>query len=239
MKLNRQILSTPFENVAFDESLLNWAEEKGGNAQFLRIWESPQTAIVIGRSSKAAVEVNLERCRDLGVPVIRRVSGGAAVALGPGCLMYALVLSGEIYPETKLIDHAHAFVMERLCRCLNKRGVEVTFQGSCDLTFKNKKFSGNSMRMSRSHILYHGTLLYDFPIEEIGNLLGTPPRQPDYRQRRSHGEFVTNLPLNRSELEAALIDEFQPEEFDESLPLDETNRLVEEKYSRDEWNFRH
>ncbi len=39
------------------------------------------------------------RLPELGIPVLRRASGGAAIVIGPGCLMYALVLSYELRPS--------------------------------------------------------------------------------------------------------------------------------------------
>ncbi len=68
--------------------------------------------------------------------------------------------------------------------------------GISDLVLGDRKFSGNSLRCKRDHFLYHGTLLYQFPLEQIGELLKMPARQPNYRQGRPHGEFVMNLPLD-------------------------------------------
>ena len=45
------------------------------------------------------------------------------------------------------------------------------------------------------HLLYHGTVLYDFNLELIDECLTMPPRVPDYRASRDHRDFVTNLPL--------------------------------------------
>jgi len=67
-------------------------------------------------------------------------------------------------------------------------------RGTSDLAVAERKFSGNSSRVKRGHLLYHGTLLYDFPLGLISDCLRTPPRQPHYRERRSHGEFVNNIP---------------------------------------------
>ena len=60
------------------------------------------------------------------------------------------------------------------------------------------------MRVKREHLLYHGTLLYDFPLEMIGRCLAMPPREPDYRQARPHDAFVANLPLDAAMLRSAL-----------------------------------
>ena len=51
------------------------------------------------------------------IPILRRSSGGAAIVAGPGCLMYAVVLSYEARPELRDISRAHAFVLDRLATC--------------------------------------------------------------------------------------------------------------------------
>ena len=62
--------------------------------------------VVIGRSSRTADEVDLEYCRAEGIPVLRRCSGGAAVVVGPGCLMYSVVLAGFVLMTWRALDVA-------------------------------------------------------------------------------------------------------------------------------------
>ena len=92
------------------------------------------------------------------------------------------------------------------------------------------------MRCKREHLLYHGTLLYDFPLEMIGRCLAMPPRQPDYRQARPHDTFVANLPLSAAMLRSALQAAWTACEPCSAWPQAATRRLVAEKYSRPEWN---
>src|SRR4051794_4007835 len=191
-------LPTPAQNLAFDEALLEWAEESAGGGECLRLWESPQPMVVVGRSSRVATEVNEAFCRREDIPILRRSSGGAAIVTGPGCLMYAVVLSYAVRPELKDITRAHSFVLKQLAMSLGGllRDVgTVTCAGTSDLALTNapspcplpegegfeaiaRKFSGNSLRMKRSHLLYHGTLLYNFDLGLIEKCLCMPPRQP-------------------------------------------------------------
>ena len=90
------------ENLALDEALLEEAEAAAQPVETLRLWEARQHAVVIGRSSRMAAEVRGDVCRELNVPVLRRISGGAAVVVGPGCLMYAVVLSLRLRPAVAL-----------------------------------------------------------------------------------------------------------------------------------------
>jgi lipoate-protein ligase A len=232
-------LPTPEENLALDEALLEQAERGELAGEVLRLWESPQPIVVVGRSSQVAIEVNQAACRRLGVPILRRASGGAAIVAGPGCLMYALVLDLERRPHLRAIDVAHAFVLETLAAALSRQIAGVSHQGISDLAWQDRKCSGNSMRVKRDHILYHGTLLHGFPLPLICELLGTPPRQPAWRQARTHEAFVTNLPLTLAQLRAAVNEAFQADLPLVHWPRELTAQLAAERYTRAEWNLRH
>src|SRR4051794_20177330 len=99
-------LPTAAENVALDEALLDYADDEGSACEILRIWESPQPMVVVGRSSRVAQEINRVECAKRNIPIVRRSSGGAAIVAGPGCLMYAVVLSYQTRPELRDISQA-------------------------------------------------------------------------------------------------------------------------------------
>jgi lipoate-protein ligase A len=259
-------LATPQENVALDEALLDEAEEAAEQGQaaadfeILRLWESPQMVVVVGRSSRVADEVNLDECRRQGVLVLRRSSGGAAIVAGPGCLMYAVVLAYNLRPELRDIGEAHRFVLGRLAASLNralghatssppltkgKQGGVPTVRcaGTSDLALgdqdhnQSEKCSGNSLRCLRHFLLYHGTLLYNLSIDEVAQLLRMPPRQPDYRAGRSHERFLTNLPLDRQTIRNAVVSAFGPISERRDWPRDRVAQLVASRFSRDDWNL--
>jgi lipoate-protein ligase A len=258
-------LSTPAENVALDEALLDWAEEENHEWECLRLWESPVPIVVVGRSTRVKLEIQELACRQRGIPILRRSSGGAAIVAGPGCLMYAVVLSYRLRPELKDIRRAHAYVLNRLATSLTVYGVPVAHAGTSDLVIeqgagsteqgvKNKqlgsqvptpcsplpalrKFSGNSLRAKRSHLLYHGTLLYNFELGLIETCLRMPPRVPDYREGRSHRDFVTNLPITRQSLIDA-VDAAWPTQGALSIwPIERVSDLVAARLARDSWNL--
>src|SRR5438067_2221926 len=79
MQLLDLTLPTPAENLALDEALLEAAEAGELTGDILRLWEMPQVAVILGRSSRASDEVDLAAAEAANVPVLRRSSGGAAV----------------------------------------------------------------------------------------------------------------------------------------------------------------
>jgi lipoate---protein ligase len=134
------------------------------------------------------------------------------------------------------LQSTHHFVLDTLKAALRPCCPEVGCAGTSDLTLGNRKFSGNSMRARRRLFLYHGTLLYDFPLERIDTYLKHPPRTPAYRSDRTHDDFVTNLPLRRDALRNALIQAWNATEPCTDWPQESVARLAAERYSRPEWN---
>ena len=236
-------LPTPEANLALDEALLDMAETTTDTqAEFLRVWEPPLPMVVVGRSSRVAQEVNQHVCADRGIAVLRRSSGGAAIVAGPGCLMYAVVLSYDLRPQLRDIRHAHEFVLGQLVAALQPHVFDVRRGGTSDLILGDegstaRKFSGNSLRAKRTHFVYHGTLLYDFDLSLIATCLRMPPRQPDYRRSRGHADFVTNLPLDRKVLEQAVAEAWPTTGELADWPRQRVEQLIEMRFSRDEWNL--
>jgi len=232
-------LDSPAENLALDEALLDAAEAGEIDSGVLRLWESPTHCVVLGRSSTAEVEVNLPACRQAGVPVLRRSSGGGTILTGPGCLMYAVVLDLQTYPQLQVINAAHHFVLGQLAKVLSPLVEGVELAGTSDLVTRpaasdhRLKFSGNAMRCRRSHLLYHGTLLYDFDLPQIHHWLAIPTRTPAYRGDRQHTEFVTNLPIGREAIVQALTDVWQAYHALPSWPQRRTAELTQTKFSDD------
>jgi lipoate-protein ligase A len=150
--------------------------------------------------------------------------------------MYAVILSLQLRPQLRSIDRAHSQILGAIAAALRPGAPELTQRGICDLAIGEKKVSGNSARAKRDHLLYHGTLLYDFPLEMLARCLAMPPRQPDYRMARPHDAFVANIPLDATVLRSALRSAWSALETCPEWPQATTQRLVVERYSRPEWN---
>ena len=238
MELLDLTLPTPAENLALDEALLDEAEAAGRPYETLRLWESPTPLIVVGRSSKVSVEVNLAAAQAASVPTLRRCSGGAAIVAGPACLMYAVVLSYEKQPQLQMLDEAHRFVLGHIQAGLRHLDVHAELCGTSDLALDGRKFSGNSLRCKRTHLMYHGTLLcHGYRTGMISELLGTPPRQPDYRQGRDHRTFVTNLPIDVAAARRAVLAGWSAANLRTDWPRERTAELVAARYSQANWNL--
>src|SRR5688572_11263689 len=110
MKFLSLTLPTLHENLALDEALLLDAESAGG-AAFLRLWEWPRLAVVLGAAGSLAADVCAENCARDGVAIGRRSSGGGTVLLGPGCLLFSLILPYSLSHELTQINASYAWIL--------------------------------------------------------------------------------------------------------------------------------
>ncbi|BCM90329.1 octanoyltransferase LipM [Abditibacteriota bacterium] len=229
--------SSPAENLAVDEALLDFAEEEGG-APTLRFWESSSYFVALGYTNRAATETNMDECKARDIPILRRVTGGGTVLQGVGCLNYALVDRIE-KGQALNVGATNDFVMSRVRDALKPllEG-EVAIQGHTDLTWRGLKFSGNAQKRRAHFFLFHGTVLVDFDLELVGSVLRPPSKEPTYRAKRSHLDFITNVPLQREVVKSALAAAFDANEPTGQRPMERVEQLVEKRYARSEWNFR-
>ena len=223
---------TPAQNLACDEALLE-ACDAGAGGEVLRLWESPSYFVVVGYGQSISREVNPAACRERGIPILRRSSGGGTVLQGPGCLNYSLVLRTGDHEACRTIGSTNRFIMQRHRAVMARlvaaghpapalagtfanaaaaagKAVEtidspLEIQGFTDLTWRGRKFSGNAQRRRQHALLFHGTFLLDFDLGLVDALLPPPSRAPDYRQNRCHSAFLTNLPVSAKAVKTALI----------------------------------
>lgn len=172
-----------------DEDLLD--RIVGGATCVLRVWEPPSLAVVLGRADRAEREVRMEACRETGVPILRRLGGGGAVILGPGCLVVSLARR----VEDRLAVGAHmADAVGRVAAALERAtGVKGEVRSTGDLCLGNRKVLGSSAFCRRGVFLYQASLLVSVDPGLMERYLAHPSREPEYRRGRSHREFVTTL----------------------------------------------
>ena len=80
----------PAFNLAFEEYVL--LNKKEGS--YLMLWQNANT-VVVGRNQNTAAEIDADFVRDMGVTVVRRMTGGGAVYHDLGNLNYTIIADGE------------------------------------------------------------------------------------------------------------------------------------------------
>lgn len=238
------------EQLALDEALLELAHEGLLATACVRTWMAEQPAVVLGSSCRIDAEVDRAACADAGVAILRRPSGGGTVVVGPGCLMWTVV---EPHPAgAPPIEAIHAGLLEPLAAAVTAALAaaggpprRVERRGTSDLALADgagtggrRKVSGNALRVRRHGVLYHGTLLDDCDLDLVGRVLRHPPREPDYRAGRPHGEFLANLGLGRAALDRAVRAAFAATTVMTGWPRDRVERLLRDRYASAAWTER-
>jgi lipoate---protein ligase len=231
-------LHTPAMHLACDDILLDRCEEDP-TREALRLWIPETYFVVAGYTNRILDEVRVDACVARGIPLYRRTSGGGTVVQGPGCLNYAVVMRMDRDPALENISSTGVYVLERIAAALERiTGATVTQRGHTDLVIDGRKFSGNAQRRRAHAVLFHGTFLLRFDLGLIEELLPMPTHQPEYREGRSHGEFLMNLGLESAALTAALREEWCAVEPYGRLPLDEIRTLAESRYLDHDWTYK-
>jgi lipoate-protein ligase A len=254
-------LPTPAENLAADEALLDTSEANGGPG-LLRFWEPKEYFVVVGYANHVAVEVNQPKCEADSISIFRRCSGGGTVLQGPGCLNYSLILKIEEGGSLENITSANKFIMERnraaietLIRSSRREQTQVAkpgtsqslvtsaaakveVRGHTDLALDGVKSSGNAQRRKKHFLLFHGTFLLHFDLALVEKYLRMPSKQPDYRQSRTHKDFLTNLEVSAESVKRTLQEAWCASEPLKVIPNATIASLARDKYATNEWNFK-
>jgi lipoate-protein ligase A len=230
-------LPTLPENLALDESLLLDAED-GRSDEILRIWQGPNWAVVLGAGGVVADDVEVDECQRDGVPIFRRSSGGGTVLIGPGCLLFSLVLNMEKRPELQQVRTSYWFILSRVADALRDLQPNIELAGTSDLAIAGKKFSGNSQQRKRLFVLHHGTILFGMDLSQIGRYLKLPPRRPEYRGERNHEEFLINLRVAPEEIQSRIRSIWHATDERLDWQNEHLTQLLQEKYVRSDWILR-
>ncbi len=256
---------SPAGNLACDEALLDLCDA-GETGDILRFWEPGQPFVVLGYANHAATEANLPACAQRHIPVLRRCSGGGAVVQAPGCLNYSLILRIPDTGPLQTITGANQFIMSQQRSAIESalsfdhtqadhylpavhvpslpntqhatRNSSVSIAGHTDLALGPLKFSGNAQRRKRHALLFHGSFLLNADLAFISELLRMPSKQPDYRQGRSHTDFLTNLNLPAATLKQSLLKTWNAAHPFLDPPTTAIEDLTRTKYTTDAWNLK-
>lgn len=233
-----------FLNMAMDEAVSE-SVVKGGNPT-IRFYKWKPSAVSVGYFQSLNDEVNVEKCKMLGVDVVRRRTGGGAVYHdNKGEITYSVVV-----PESVLklsITESYHEICGWIVKGLANLGIDATFKPINDIIAGGKKISGNAQTRRNGVVLQHGTILYDVDVDTMFSLLKVPDEKIRDKIIATVKERVTRIldftQVDEKEVYEALVKGFtegKDWEFGK-LTSDELLRakeLVESHYKTREWNFK-
>ena len=242
-----------FMNMAIEEAILN-ARIEGRVSNTLRLYRWQPSAISIGRHQNPETEVYLDACKQLGVDVVRRISGGGAVYHDfDGEVTYSIIAKNETL-GTSDITVLYAKVYEGIKDALRILGITADFSTgdakNCpNMTVSGKKISGSSQTITRGVVLQHGTFLRGVNLPKMFQLLKlknfTCGQAADLGMRKitsvqnELGHAVSPETIANALAEgfkAMLKIQLEPGALT-CYEIELANKLFNEKYSKKEWNF--
>ncbi|MGD9786575.1 MAG: DUF116 domain-containing protein [Sulfuricellaceae bacterium] len=182
-------------NQAFDRQWLR--RHARGEAPALLRFHRSRPGVSLGRHQDPWREVRLDYCRDKGIPILRRSSGGGTLYLDENQLGFSLILPA--------IDAPLATLLERFARAIGQGvaalGADADFAFPNDLERDGRKLAAVFAAEEDGSLLLHGTLLLRADVRTMLEALRVPTEKlsPDglaaARDRVAPlADFLTPLP---------------------------------------------
>lgn len=156
--------------LAMEEYLADSAD-----GEYFFMWRVPPT-VIYGRNQDVEAEVNLDYCRENGVQVFQRKSGGGCVYADMGNVMLSYVVR-----DTN-VNRVFADYLDRLAAALQSLGFPAVKTEHNDVMVDGKKVSGNAFYAKPHSSIVHGTLLCGVDFDAMMQAI-TPSRE----KLASHG----------------------------------------------------
>lgn len=227
-------------NLAIDEALIR-ARAAGESPSTLRLWRNPP-CVVIGVAQNPFEEIDLVACEALGVPVIRRQSGGGAVYHDDGNLNYSLVIEPSALGAHGGTSASYTFLLQGVVTALARFNVTASLRHTSDVYVGERKIAGCAQYRTAGAVLHHGCLLVSADLATLERTLRVPAAW--YREVVNLIEIANPSP-DWSGLVVALSHAYGElfgvvfEKGDLSdVEWQRAKRLYEEKYRDRAWNLR-
>ena len=246
--------SDAFTNMATDEAIFH-AVSKGSSPPTVRFYSWSPPAISVGYFQDSIHEVNISACSELGIDVVRRLTGGRAV-LHDRELTYSVICPEDDPHFPDNILGTYKLISNCLIRGLNSIGLNAllsplvkkgsgTSSSACfaspsnyELTVNGKKLVGSAQRRGSGVFLQHGSILIECDREKLKEVL---PGSEGFEKITSISE---HLQVNQENVISSLTEGFEKvlaisftegRMTDEEMALSQKYRL--DRYSRWEWNY--
>lgn len=191
-------------NLATEQYLMN----SGQMTPPFMLFYIEDNCIIVGRNQNTLEEINADFCKEHGITITRRLSGGGAMFQDMGNLCFSFVVPADEVRFGNFKDLVQP-VVDALHE-MGATGAEVT--GRNDIVIDGKKFSGNAMYTRNGKTFSHGTLMYDVNTDMVADALHVPEDKIKSKGIKSVRSRVTNLkPYLKPEYQNLTTEQFRDE----------------------------
>lgn len=150
-------LRHPAEIIAMEEVLHDFVG-KGISPKTLALhhWQ-PSVSIA---KPQSVSDLNLDKCAEYGIKVVRTAAGGRAVFHDT----HHDISYSALFPSQGSVDPVKFYDMfcGKLANAVEKLGLPVEMKNEYDFYVGSKKIGGNAQRLSNGAVMQHGILLFDY-----------------------------------------------------------------------------
>ena len=164
------------------------------NDDCLFCWQV-EPSVVIGRNQLIANEVNVDYCREHGIQVFRRKSGGGCIYADKGNVMFSFITDGGN------VGFAFNRYIGMMVLMLRRLGADASATGRNDILVGGKKVSGNAFYHLPGRSIVHGTMLYDTDME---NMLKSITPTGDKLESKGVGSVRQRITLLKDHINAGM-----------------------------------
>jgi len=200
------------EQIAFDEALIE-GHKAGTTPDTIRFLTFPPS-VLVGRHQAIGQELNLSACRDAGVGIGRRITGGGALYLDEGQFGWELVFHKSTLGRADLGELARE-ICEAAAEGLASLGIEARYRPRNDIEVQGRKISGTGGFFDGDTIFYQGTVLVAMDGARMAGLLNIPAAKLERHGQRDAARRIVTLtelfdgaPPGTDEVKAALLQGF-------------------------------
>lgn len=133
------------------------------------LWQV-QPSVIFGRNQVAENEVNLDYCRQHGISIYRRKSGGGCVYADNDNLMWSFVMQNDY------VGFAFNRFLGMVLLVFRKMGIEAVGTSHNDILIDGRKVCGTACYYFDGRCIVHSTMLYDTNMEHMTHAI-TPDRE--------------------------------------------------------------
>ena len=160
---------------------------------------SPESPLVsIGYFQDAAQEVDLQYCRESGIPFMRREVGGGATYLDENQIFYQLIWKKDNHKFPRAVDEIYPWFSQAPVETYKTFGIEAEFRVVNDIVTKaGRKIAGEGGGNIGECMVFVGGILLDFDFQTMSRIL----RMPDEKLRdKVYQTMEENLTTMKREL---------------------------------------
>jgi len=191
-----RLLDTPplaaADNMALDETLLELRGE-GKSPDTIRFLQFSPRAVLVGYHQSVSEEIRLPYCREHGIHVNRRVTGGGAVFFDESQLGWEVVCAKSFFNVSIPDGRLFKTLCQPVVAALERLGIQADFRPRNDIEVGGRKISGTGGTDSGEAFLFQGTMLVDFDVDTMLKALRIPVEKLKAKEIDSVKERVTCL----------------------------------------------